>query len=155
MFMIQNEVCGVVLSKIQNDLVLSFNRVIMSEKDTLLLKWMIESHYISETKLSAAVHLGLCNLGRKCYLWCQNGSSFRINYPDHSLSPEAFGYAIRQGAITPEEAATIRFDHNETLEGFIAGGDGLLESVMEQLAEGVLPFKTADSTDSDSCFCHD
>ncbi len=105
-------------------------------EDALLVAWMM-NHYLDKkerNELGRAVHEAICAIGRECFAWHRRNPEY--NYPDHSLSPLALGYAIKHRALTDEEVASIRFDHGETAEGYAAKAESLLEKVMRQLKEG-------------------
>ena len=129
-----------ICSNIRANLVLygSCRAVIGDSDDALLVKWVIDNEYISKAKLERAVHDGICQVGRGMFEWCLANPSF--NRPDHATSPEALGYAIKHGVISSEEVKLLQFDMGDTPEGFIKSSEGLLESVMSQLAAGTAFF---------------
>jgi hypothetical protein len=128
--------------------------VIGSREDAQLVKWLIENRYFPEGMLEAAIHDCICKIGREMFEWHRKNPL--DNYPDHALSPEALGYAIKHGAVSSKEAASIRFDHGETVAQYIASSDGLFEKVMQQLREGTAFFDWASlAFPGDSCDCHD
>lgn len=105
-----------------------------SKEDSLLMKWVFEHKYIPEGDISKAVHERLCAIGRKMYE--KHIRAPLTNYPDHSASPEALGYALLHGIISADEALMIHFDHNETVDMYRKKAEKLHESVMQQLATG-------------------
>ena len=129
--------------------------VIGQKKDAQLVKWIIENEYVPIEKIRQAVHAGICDIGREMFEWCGRESAYR-KYPDHCLSPEALGYAMKHGSISNQEIASIRFDHGETAEQYIASSDGLFEKVMRQLRSGTAFFDLSNLVfPADSCCCHD
>lgn len=127
--------------------------VIGREKDALLMKWVFEHEYVLKEDLAKAVHDRLCAIGREAYEWHVRAPI--VNYPDHSASPEALGYAILHGVVSDEEAKRIRFDHGETAKEYRKMAEGLCEKVMEQLAAGTAFFQMSSlpSGDADSYCC--
>lgn len=123
-----------------------------SEEDALLMKWVLEQHYVSEEDIAKAVHDGLCRSGRENYEWHIRAPS--MNAPDHSDSPEALGYAILHGTVSDEETKQIYFDHGETAEGYRKMAEGLHKKVMRQLVSGrayFRPLKLADMGGCEGC----
>lgn len=108
--------------------------VVGNKKDALLVKWVIENEYVSRNALEDAVHDSICKIGRSIFEW--HIQMPHSNYPDHALSPEALGYAMKHGIISSKEIAQIRFDHGQTADTYLQYSEGLLEKVMRQLADG-------------------
>lgn len=128
--------------------------VVGDKKDALLMKWIIDNEYVSKETLEHDVHESICNIGRNMLVW--HLTNPLRNYPDHALSPEAFGYAMKHGAISSEEIARIHFDHGQTADVYILSSQGLLEKVMRQLAEGTAFYDLSClSDDSDLFSTHD
>jgi len=108
--------------------------VVGGKKDALLVKWVIDNDYVPKEVLERVVHESICNIGREMFEW--HRANPIGNKLDHALSPEALGYAMRWGVLSPEERASIRFDHGETPEKYIQSSTGLFEKVMRQLRDG-------------------
>lgn len=126
--------------------------VVGNKKDALLVKWIIDNEYVPKKDIERAVHEGILQVGRSMFAWCCDDPLG--NRPDHSLSTEALGYAMRHRAISIEEIATIRFDHGETPEEYIKSSEGLFEKVMLQLQNGTAFFDLSDLNIPGN-FCHD
>lgn len=125
--------------------------VVGTAKDALLMKWVFENEYVPKDDIAKAVHERLCEIGRGVYEW--HIAAPLIRYPDHSVSPEALGYAILHGAVSVEEARMIRFDHGETADEYRKMAEGLHESVVRQLAAGNTYFSIPKLSGSDDCCC--
>ena len=130
-------------------------RILLHPNQFVLIKRMLDHGDLSLDELRAAVHDGLLRCGHEMY-W--QHIKLRI-FPDHLDSPQALGYAIQHGRITESEARRIRFDHHETLEEYRAYADGLLECVLEQIANKLPTVVSAGGCfgnfDDDECFeCH-
>lgn len=100
------------------------------KQDTVLIQWVIQHNYIEHNAIAEAVHEAICRNGREVFEWHRRSPR---NYPDHSHSPQALGYAIAYGALTDEEIRLISFDHGETAETYRKMSEGLYETVMSQL----------------------
>lgn len=108
--------------------------VIGSKEDAQMLQGVIASGYIPADLLRKAVHDGICDIGREMFEW--HRAHPLLNRLDRCLSPEAFGYAMKHGELSTKEIASVRFDHGETPEEYIASAEDLLDKVLKQLAEG-------------------
>lgn len=80
-----------------------------------ILKVFLEEGMVQEGEVLERIGKQLQELGRSCFVQHQRYGT----YPDHTISPEAFAYALGHGEFTEEEKATIRFDHGETVPSFI------------------------------------
>lgn len=136
----KHEVVDVVLEAIRTDMSLYGNGLVTigDEEDARLVKTLIEIGYLPQRELALAVHKGICNVGREMFEW--HRVSPLQNHPDHALSTEALGYAMKHGALSSEEMASIRFDHGETPEKYIKSSEGLFEKVMQQIRDGTAFF---------------
>ncbi len=132
-------------------------RVAVEEGDDLLLRWLIQNGIIKKTEFEQAIHQGLCACGRRCYLWTQNNPA--LNRPDHSLAPEAIGWALMHKAISYEEGLLMKFDHGETIESYILSAYDLLDWAIAEFNKPYVPdlFEPSKSLhkDADSCCLHD
>lgn len=137
---------GAIISGLRNNLRLNMDgRFLISHKDAVLLKWIIENNYILEHDLKHAVHEGICKNARNAYELYRNDTRLR---PDDSLCcPPAFAYGIVHRAISATEVSHIKFDHGETLQEFCGRADGLLESVMDQLRSAPMLPKVVSSNE--------
>lgn len=117
--------------------------VIGTRTDAQLVKWMLDNRYVSFTEVSEAVHDGICAIGRNMYEWCC--ADPLGHHPSCSLSPDALGYAMRNGSLSAKEIALIPFARGETPEKYMDMSCGLLEKVMQQLRDGTAYFDSGDS----------
>ena len=94
-----------------------------------ILQGLMKEGILTEADLSQAVSLRLKAIGRACYK--------SLHEPDHTPSPQAFAFALREGEFTPEEETRIVFDHGETKATFIAlynrSGKDFVEAIVQQL----------------------
>lgn len=102
------------------------------EENERLRRWVAMSvalGMVSREDLSMAVSNALSTYGHTMYRLVdgKNGTP-----PDHVPSPEALAYALGQLPLC-QLAPTVRFNHGETLEHFLARADRLVERVVEEL----------------------
>jgi hypothetical protein len=125
-------------SELQKALIEAINRITISERfvinwngsDTGILNCFLQGKVVSKEKVLELLHNRLKIAGRECYKQHQSSGQ----YPDHTISPPAFAYALLHNEFTLKEAAGTKFDHGETKETFIAlYEDKLLEDVFRQL----------------------
>lgn len=114
--------------------------------------FLLENGFLDPEALRSAVHEGICTLGRRCF---DRHIAHPNILPDHTLSPEALGYACRHGTVTAEEAACIRFDHDETLGKYVEKAEDFLEKVLTQITKIATQPDREQSAFHDPCSCHD
>jgi len=105
--------------------------VFWDKKDTGILRFMLAKKVVSKRDLLDAIDERLRNIGRQIYRAC-----IRHNQSlDHSISPEAFAYALKNGEFTDEEKSCIQFDHGDTFHTFIKGYNrgNLKQKILNQL----------------------
>ncbi len=131
----RNEIVCAIIDSVYFELYGDDTVIVGSHEDAAWLASVISLFKPREiAELRRAVHETICSTGREAYEWHMKNPS--LNYPDHSISPPALGYAIKHGKLTPEEVAAIRFDHGETAEEYVVMADRLLDKVMAQLKAG-------------------
>lgn len=117
------------------------------EKDSKLLKFLVDGGYVERSDVERYVHghlLALAGLMHARHLRTRE-------YPDHLGSEAVFGYGIKHGKIHPKD---VTFDHGEIAGEYIVASDGLLESAVEQLLTYVDPVAIEDQHPYDSlCPC--
>ena len=87
--------------------------------------------YINKEKFREIMHKKLLQYGELMYKIHLDSRKNRLPmYPDHLPSPHALGYVIKHGLVS---ATSIKFDHGELDEEYIAMADGLLDKVIDQL----------------------
>jgi hypothetical protein len=131
-------------------------RISFSEENEILLKWLIQNERLGKNELEEAIHKGLCVTGRTAYLWTRRDPL--LNRPDHSLAPDAIGWALMHKAITYEEALIMKFDHGETIESYIKSAYDLLDWAVAEFRKPYVPFifEPSKSLDEvDACCAHD
>lgn len=97
-----------------------------------LLYFLYQNGYVTHEQLRKVVHRKLIDFGmaQKEYLLVSN------NYADHCVSPDALGYAMEcRWQKHAHEWVRIRFDHGETIDGYRAMAEGLLERIIRQLID--------------------
>lgn len=95
-----------------------------------VLNFLIQEDIITQIQLLEAVDFLLKKVGRSCYEEHRNGGQ----YPDHTVSPQAFAYALKHGELSFKEARIIKFDHGETQQSFVESYLHAIEySIMRQL----------------------
>jgi len=141
-----------VISEIVRGGFLSGPMVLMRKCDAQLIAFLQEKGSLSNEALRSALHKGICACGRSCYEDHIARPSFTP--PDHTLSPEALGYACRHGIVTSVEAARIRFDHGETLREYVEKTENFLEEVLSQITEIAIRPNRERSVFYDPCSCH-
>lgn len=142
-----------VISEIVSKGFLSGPTVIMRKCDAQMIAFLQEKGFLSNDELRSALHKGICACGRSCYE--NHIARPSVTPPDHTLSPEALGYACLHEEITPHEATLIRFNHDETLTGYLRNADGFLEKVLSQIIEIATRPDRERSVFHDPCSCHD
>jgi len=76
---------------------------------------LLEEGVVQEGEVLGRIGKHLQELGRFCFTQHRRHGT----YPDHTISPEAFAYALEHGEFTDTEKASIRFDHGYTVATFI------------------------------------
>ena len=114
---------------------------------TTLLNLALDEKIIREKKVLEVIHERLLTLGAQAYdQHAKTGTE-----PDHVTSPHALAYAIRHQVLTPNQLASIRFDHSETIVTFMEGQvKTLSEDVLQKLKSWKGP-KFEDSTARHLC----
>ena len=96
-----------------------------------ILAVLLEEEVLQKQDVVDHIHPRLIELGRRCFEQYQRGE-----YPDHTISPEAFAYALHHREFSHKEERGIRFDHGETVASFINEynkNDALPERIFQQL----------------------
>lgn len=93
------------------------------------LKALFENEVFRPQHFREAVAQGVITCGLEMYDRVVRGQD-----PDHVESPEALAYVLKSGAVTPDQARQIRFDHGETRGQFEARADDLIDGILRQLA---------------------
>lgn len=106
------------------------------EVSTHMLKFCLRRKFLDEGDIRIEIHKRLLVLGRQGYDQHRKTGT----YPDHVSSPHALAYAIHNDVFTPGELHRIEFDHNETLETFMAGEiSDLPEKIFNRLVQWKRP----------------
>lgn len=107
---------------------------------THLLKLCLRSGLLNEADTTAVIHSRLLQIGRECY----RQHVERHEYPDHTISPHAFAYAIHNDEFTQAELASIEFDHDDNLESFMADK---IANLPEKVLKGLVTWKASNVQD--------
>lgn len=142
-----------VISELMKGTFLSGPMVIMRKCDAQLIAFLQERGSLSKEALRSALHKGICACGRSCYE--HHIARPSVTPPDHTLSPEALGYACRHGTVTSAEATRIRFEPGETLREYVEKAENFLEKVLSQITEITIRPDRERSVFHDPCSCHD
>ena len=122
-----------VISKLMEGEFLFGPNITMGWDDAKLIGFLEEHAFLSPADLREAVHVGICNCGRRCYqLHIESPKEFSIDY---TPSPEALGYACLVGAVNETEAKQIRFPFGGTLEEFLEKATGFLDKVLKKIQD--------------------
>jgi len=140
-----------VISKLKEGEFLSGPHITMGWDDAKLIGFLEKHAFLSPADLREAVHVGICNCGRRCY----EKHVGRQIYPDQALSPESLGYACLVGAVSKDEARQIQFDHGETLSEYLKNANGFLDRILMQIQALATQPEPIRSTFTDPCSCHD
>lgn len=118
------------------------------ERDAVLFKALLDTGMVAGGALRNAVHEALCMRGREIFALCITEPKTPV---DHSPCPMVLGYAIRHGALSPEEINGLHFDMGDTPERYVAQAESLLEKIVSQLYTGTAYEKKLDL--SNTCPC--
>lgn len=107
-----------------------------SPEEEKYLNFCLDNEIVSKGELEGAVDVRIRQLGRESY----EGHVNARMPPDHTVSPQALAFAIRNGALSEGETSRIKFDHGETQYTFFKGvEDTLVKKVAEQLRGALVP----------------
>ncbi|OHA80874.1 MAG: hypothetical protein A2675_02150 [Candidatus Yonathbacteria bacterium RIFCSPHIGHO2_01_FULL_51_10] len=113
----------------------SFSSLEMIDRRLLVL--LLEEGTISRDILLKAADQKLRKVGRTAYvqhITSMVQSTYTI-WPDHTLSAEAFAYALAHGEFTKNEERRIRFDHGDTIESFIASSEYAVDHLCQKTVD--------------------
>ena len=104
-----------------------------SKFDHGLMMFALDYELAYEKELKEAVSRRLNQLGRQCFEQLRHE-----RWPDHVTSPEALAYAMKYNELTPDEVASITFDHGDDQFSFVEKmqPEELVEAVWQQLMSG-------------------
>lgn len=99
-------------------------------QDVRLLIFHTKTGIVTHEEVEGALHEALTRQGRACF----GDHLFSSTYPDHTASPAAFAYALKNQVFTPEEEGAISYDHGENKQEFIKSYEnGLREYLLKRL----------------------
>lgn len=119
------------------------------DKDTEILNFALEKGFVTNEELLGAIDVLLKRNGRISYVQHLRD---KVAAPDHTISPQAFAYALKHGEFSQKEINTIKFDHDDTKESFEKTYcHDIEQTVMKQLTTKRGPRKTYDDAECDCC----
>ncbi|QSH39127.1 hypothetical protein JXR01_02350 [Candidatus Kaiserbacteria bacterium] len=106
-----------------------------NESASNILQKMIDMDVVKEKDVLEVLHERLLEIGRESF----NEHRDRGTAPDHTYSPEALAYAMREDEFTEKEVSRIAFDHEknafEFVEKQLKGKEDFSKIVLNQLLE--------------------
>ena len=127
--------------------------------NTAALRALVDTKIVTVDALCGAVNVLFRKYGRLCYEQHVRSISGNVCmvFPDHTLYPPAFAYALDRGVFDAKEQARIRFDHGGTKESFVS--EHRVDTLCQRIVEGWLDttpppeHKPSDSDMDDHCCC--
>lgn len=101
------------------------------------LQMLVAMNVVKKEDVLNTIHERLLEIGRESFN--EHIKFFKTEkiYPDHTYSPEALAYAMREGEITIGEVAKIKFDHAENpitfVEHTLKGKENFLAMMFDEL----------------------
>lgn len=118
-------------------------------ENTRILNFALGEAFVTNEELLSAIDVLLKKNGRTSY---EQHLRDKVAAPDHTISRQAFAYALKHGEFTPKEAARIKFDC-DTRESFerTYGSDDLKQIILRQLTTEKGPLETYNGTECNCC----